>query len=924
MRRGFSWGVGVVLAAIGVSVAPAAVFGDTDEDPRSVAEFFQGLRERGYYDLATEYLDTVRKQPDAPLGIKETAEYEFGRLLLDEASKTGDLTRRKDLLDQARTKLDAFTKGSPNHPKAPEALVELARLLTERGHLAMLMADELENQADKDAKIVEARGSFDLARTAYTSAETRLKTEFEKYPKTFIADTQVRQAKEDVHVALMNAQLQKAVVDYEQGLTYKTGAAERNDLMGKALAQFDQIYKSYRTQMAGLTARMWQGKCYEERGELGPAMGVYNELMQHQEPLLRPLQRYVGYFRILVLAKRQEYALAADEAARWLAANNNPAILRSNEGLGVQLELAKNILAQLPSSDDEGQKAAAVKRATDVLSQVVRYTSKHKAEAIELLKKYKPKAAANVLDVAKMNYDDAISTGEQAIASQEWDRAIPLLKQAIKKAEQAKDIDKVNYARYDLAFSYYMSKQYYEAYVLCEHLARRYPRAGLSAKAGEMGMASLAEAYQPSYVSVDRTTDVRNLIDLAQYLAETYPDQDQGDNARLTLGQVYHGTGKYEDAIKAFDAVRPKSGKWVEALTRVGGSHWQQSLVLRNKGETAPADAEQAKAVETLKSALKIRKESDAPPTDPALINNACDLADVYLQTGHASDALAILDPLIKEQKPPYGPTFPKLASLELRAHIGTNQVDLAIADMNTLEKAGGSGSSQAQLYHDLGKLLEKEMDTLKAKGDSAGLNRMQIAYQKFLNALVASKSGQTYETLTWAGTNLLTLGKSKDARGVFELILSTYKDDPKFLAQANAQARLMLARLKLATALRLEAKYEDAAALVEELTKENPKAIEILMEKGMLLEAEAASTNAAKDWSTAFKQWQMIALRLQGMRVKPVEYYDAWYHAAFCLNREGKAKEARQTLAGIMRLSPKLGNPEMKKKYETLLEQIK
>lgn len=261
---------------------------------------------------------------------------------------------------------------------------------------------------------------------------------------------------------------------------------------------------------------------------------------------------------------------------------------------------------------------------------------------------------------------------------------------------------------------------------------------------------------------------------------------------------------------------------------------------------------------------------------------------------------------------------------MELRADIGTNQVDLAIADMNTLEKAGGTGVGQAQLYHDLGKLLEKEMDALQKKGDSAGLNRTQLAYQKFLNALVASKSGQTYESLTWAGSNLLTLGKAKDARGVFELILSTFKDDPKFLAQPSAQARLMLARLKLATALRMEDDYEGASTLLDELSKENPKAIEILMEKGMLLEAEAASANTAKAWSTAFKQWQMIALRLQGMRVKPPEYYDAWYHAAFCLNREGKHKEAEQTLKGVMRLSPKLGNPEIKKKYETLLEQIK
>ncbi len=102
-----------------------------DEDARTAASFIQGLRDRGYYDLATEYLAQIVKQADAPPELLSTADYEFGRMLLDEASKSGDLARRKDLLDQARVKLDAFTKSSPKHPKAPEALVDLARLLVE-------------------------------------------------------------------------------------------------------------------------------------------------------------------------------------------------------------------------------------------------------------------------------------------------------------------------------------------------------------------------------------------------------------------------------------------------------------------------------------------------------------------------------------------------------------------------------------------------------------------------------------------------------------------------------------------------------------------------------------------------------------------------------------------------------------------------
>jgi cellulose synthase operon protein C len=917
--RTCSWGV--VAACLGLGAGFTAATARGDEDARNAAEFIQGLRERGYYELATDYLEQVRKQPDAPAELVLTADYEVGRMLLDEASKTGDLARRRDLLDQARGKLDAFTKANPKHPKAPEALVELARLLVERGHLAMLQADDTELKAEKEGKLAEARGSFDQARAAYTAAETQLSTSFAKYPKFIPNDDPRHDEKERNHTALMQARLQKAVVDYEQGQTYPPGSKERTELLSKGLVQFEDIYKKYRTQLAGLTARMWQGKCYEEQGELGKAMGVYNELMEHGAPQLRPLQRYVGYFRIIVMGKRKEYALAADESVRWLQANRSPEALRSKDGLGVQLELAKNIIAQLPGATNEKEKTEAIKKVVDVLGNVVRYSSPYKAEAIALLKKYKPNAAANATDVARLNYDDALAEGEQALAAHEWERAGPLLKQAIRRAEAVKDIDKINYVRYNLSFCYYMEKRYYEAVVIADHLARRYPRAGLSAKAAELGMASLFDAYN-TYTQVDRATDLNNLIELATYTAEAYPEIEQGDAARLILGQIHHGTGKYDKAIEAFQAIRPKSSKYLEGQTRMGGSYWKKSQLLRRDGKIAEADAAQNQAVATLQSALKARSDLGNPPGDPALIGNACDLADIYLEISKPDEAVKLLEPLAKAQTSPSGATFARLTADLLRAHIDTYRIDLAMADMAALEKAGGSAAEPTQLYLSLGKLLEKEMDALKKKGDSAGLNRASAAFLKFLTALAQSKSGQTYESLEWVGENMLTLGKPKEAEAVFHQILKTYENDPKFKAVTGSGEAILRTRLKLSAALRGERNFGEAESLVSQILHDLPSKIEPLMERGMLFEDEAAAGKGT--WSAAFRHWQSLALRLANARPRPSAYYDAWYHAALALKNDKKPTEAKQTLALVMRLSPTLGGLDMKKKYKELLDQIK
>ena len=143
-----------------------------------------------------------------------------------------------------------------------------------------------------------------------------------------------------------------------------------------------------------------------------------------------------------------------------------------------------------------------------------------------------------------------------------------------------------------------------------------------------------------------------------------------------------------------------------------------------------------------------------------------------------------------------------------LRRHVATSQVDLAMADMAALEKSGG-GAGLTRLYVNLGKLLQKEMDALKKKGDSAGLRRTQQAYSKFLGALVASPSGQTFESLEWAGENLLALGNAPEAEAVFRRILDTFnKPDAKPKPLAPEQG--LRTRLKLAAALREQGKHDE------------------------------------------------------------------------------------------------------------------
>ena len=370
-RRVFT--MGAVLVGATVLLAPA--WGDVD--PRTAAQFIQGLRDRGYYQEASEVLEEVRNDPNAPAELRALVDYEQGRMYLEEAGRTGDLVRQKELLDKAGSKLGEFSAKNPNHPKAPEASVLRASLLVERGHLALIQSQELEekDKAGKVAKLAE-RAAFDQSRTEYEKAAKQLAAAYEKYPH-YLAENDPRKDERDrVQAILVDALLKKAVVDYEHGETYDPKTKEREDYMSKALAQFEDLYKKYRMMMAGPTARMWQGKCYEERGEIGAALGIYKELLEHGDPHLRQLQKHVMYFKIIAEAKRGEHALAADDANRWRNEFSTPADRRTLVGLGVTLEWAKNLLADLDKAANETEKKAKIARVVE-LARARSFGSRH-------------------------------------------------------------------------------------------------------------------------------------------------------------------------------------------------------------------------------------------------------------------------------------------------------------------------------------------------------------------------------------------------------------------------------------------------------------------------------------------------------------------------------------------------------------------
>ena len=903
-------------------------------------KYVQGLRDRGYFDLAQEYVESQLAITNLPADLRASFAFEVGRGLIEEAGLMADLDRRMNLLEKARGKLAEFIESYPNDRLLPEALVQLARVHVEKGHTSLLQANDIKTQdeqgkpvsgtkAERDARLAAARAAFGEGRKAYGQAHTRLKADFDTFPKIIPEGDSRRSARDQAHTALMNEELQRAVADYEEAQTYETGSKEREKLLDDASRQFKDLMDRYRGQLAGLYAQMLRGKSLEEKGELGAAIADYDELMTHTDPALRPLQRKVGHFRIIILGKRKEHPLAVDEATRWLAAY--PKERNTEEGLGVQLEMARNLLAQVAAMEDDDEKDQAMRQAVERLTEVVRLPSSSKAEALTLLQQNQGKVSKKAAQVANLAYDDAMSQADTAISTQDWPLAETLLKQAIRKADQAHDTDKLNRARYFLAYVYYATERYYEAATVADHLARRYPEAEQAVRAADLGLAAMTQAYN-KYTEVDRQSDLDRLNELGSYTIKTWPETDQADSARLTLGEIALGRGQFGEAATWLESLRPSSPKRSDAMVKAGDAHWRLSRKFKDQGDADGSERESKAALELVSNALKEREAAGALPGDTGRLANINALAEIHRAGGRPAEAVALLAPVAQSLETTVpskesAPIYTAGLSILLRSYLAAGEPAKATGVMTTLEKIAPSKATLTQLYFELGRSLKAELDTLqKAKNQDAYAKSLD-AYKLFLQALAASQVGQSFESLLWAGESMLELKMAKPAAELLTKTIDTYSKDEAFLKQPDSANRLLRARLKLVAALRQGGEPAAARKLVDELIKSNDKVLELVLEKGLVIEEQARAARGNQDqqkyWQESLTHWQKLAQQLKNSKQRKQEGFEAWYHLALAQEGLGKKKEAIGTLKSIMTMSPSVGSPEMKQKYEDLIKRL-
>lgn len=811
---------------IALTVAAFAVPAAEAEEP--YVEFLQGLRDRSYYNYALIYLDSLQEDANVPKDIRDVIPYEKASTLLLMA-RSGAITNpevQSRQLDQALGFLEEFIKNSPNHPRAGEANTERAGILLGKGRVEVWQSRSPSNKENRGEFQKRAKDFVVQARAIYQKAHDQHKASWEAFEK-FIDKIEEPKRFDDrrrAEVRYIVAQLDLAHCLYEEAQASDQGSDAYKAKLRDAASAYEEIHSKYRSQIGGLYARTWQGKCYEEQDDIQRALGIYKELLGHpgtSETLVR-LQDQVRHFRLICLnhEQREDYQLVIDEAIAWLAAAKGRKKY-SQQSLGIRWE---QVRAQETLGDDRNLSETDRKRLLTSALTTVRVIKRFPGQYKDLAT-FKERDLNVQLKGAGANdepedFDTAFSLGQELATkktkplldgvrtaqktkdkdkiqkartdlNQHLDRARELLQLALRLSDEDTPVSDLNLARYYLSYMHLLSRNNYEAAILGEFLANNYGDENpVQAQDGSyMAMAAYVQAFNDNEKARRRDEqeiDVAQMEKIATFLVEKWPGSDRAMDARLQLGTVYGQLKRHEQSAEWYGQVPETASQFTNAQIRAGQAYWAAYIdgASKEAAEQPPQadlDAWMASAEKFLKNGVA-RSEKETPAATPAsddLIAAKLSLVQILVSAGNYDECVKILTGqphsimeaiAVKDEKtrPKSGGVksieFASLAyQLLLRCYVGTQELPKAQAAMKSLEKiGGGGGEALTEMYRQIGQQLQDELERLKNQNQLDQFNTVRKSFETFLGEL-SKRKDQTIGSLTWIGETYYGLAQSSE-----------------------------------------------------------------------------------------------------------------------------------------------------------------
>ena len=664
--------------------------------------FLDGLRSRGLQDVGLDYLDQMQTSRLAPPEIKASIAYEKSLMLIDLSRSQRDAQVRADQLNKAQSWLSDFIASSASNPKANAARSKLGSLLIERARIK----NEDAKKGDQDKLKKESRALYEQAFTVFSELQSQVDQQLSAIPKVLNTrdrkEAKLIERRKQLRADFLQTELFAAAVREELADQLPVGSGDQTKLLAEAALMYEGIYKKYRTRLAGLYARMYQGRCNQRLGKSKDALGFFGELLdQPSEPesmlilksktlrlameswlspaenkYVEAIKRGTEWFDESPRGKEREpdwlairfslakaYKMQADDAKRsqpvptglvtrsLQAAAMNAQIVAGESG--DMQEPAQDLLTRL-GAEVEAVDAptidtfdAALKIAKEALDQVAPLAQRagQLQDQLTAAKGADSSGIEKQLASAQSSLDLTLST-----AANHYRLAIEL-------ADDSTPQSNVNLARYFLCYTYYVQKDYWRSALVGEFVTRRFPQSPGARQCAKIAMACNLKLLEQNQDD-GHAFEIDRLTSLANRLSTVWPDAPDTEDSLASLIPVLINAGEPQAAATFVKKVPEESarrgqlefmtgqavwGAYLTAAQTIRG--WRQSTVPEEVD--LPAEEERQVALKTSAKDLLNAGLTHLPSEPDVSQSNATamlSLAQANVEDGQYADAIKVLE----------------------------------------------------------------------------------------------------------------------------------------------------------------------------------------------------------------------------------------------------------------------------------------
>jgi hypothetical protein len=588
------------------------------------------LRGRGEHTRVIALLEHLRETGSVPESLQETLDLELAQAHRAIIATARSSEQRLDHLANAIGSFRAFLEKHPDHESAQQARHDLATLFFQRARY----------QADKALTSLDPPRRFELL----ANADADLKQSYDqmaayrdKIRQTLIdlpkfidpqADRELYDKRTQLRAQYLTALLYLATAIYERAVLRPDESEERIELLEKAIAEYAEIYEKYRTRLAGVYARLWQGRCHTAAGQLEEAESVFLELMQQPDTpqAFRALRTQVlieaakawGHPK---LPKPEEIVKYADE---WVE-QATPIDQRQKDWASLVYHLA---WAHLKLAEIDGDRNKEhLEKAGWACRQCMAFDGEYRLKAVKLLEQVPDENEGGIRDAGlDLSFEQAYDLGRQSLS--EYVSAVSTIKglkwlrehqedggweflkpdvipfegfddvveemrdeatESLANAETyfvtalslAKDDGKpfVSQATYYLVYTYFAGGRFEKAATRGETLIRGDKYAGTNIETARIALASRVKLFNAANVDA-REEETDALLETVSLITVAWPDKPVADEARQFAVRALALSNQFAAAEKTLDEITVGSETRETTESFLGCALWNRARQL--------------------------------------------------------------------------------------------------------------------------------------------------------------------------------------------------------------------------------------------------------------------------------------------------------------------------------------------------------